>query len=162
MALDLHVGGIGQQQAHALPPGEGGEVVAQGTGVAQGHGVQLEVAGVDDAAHRRFHGQGIALGNGMTDRDKMKGEIAKSDGIPGVDRDQFRPLQKIVLGKLVLRQGQGERRSVQADTQTFALDEKPGQGSDMVLVTVGQNDVQCTLRVREQRLEAGNDHIHAP
>ena len=65
MAVALHVGGIGHEQTRPLGAHELGNAFQIRGNAAHGRGIELEVPGMDHAAHRRFHAQREAFGDEM-------------------------------------------------------------------------------------------------
>ena len=154
-ALALHIGGVGQKQ---LDPGFG--KAADGVhvrGVAvHGVAVDLEVAGVQHAAHGGFDAQRVALDDGVADRDEVEGERADLHAVAGLHRPQVGV--DAVLLELGGHQGQGEVRAVHRHVD---VRQQPRQRADVVLVPVGQHHGLQFVLLGQDVLEARNDHVHA-
>ena len=89
----------------------------------------------------------------------MKGQVAQGQRGTGVHRAELHPVQDFMFSKLVLHQGQGEARAVNA--RAFEFPHQPGQRADVVLMPVGQHDAQQLVLDGAHRAEMRNDHVHA-
>jgi hypothetical protein len=156
-ALALGIGGVGEQQHHALfGKGLDGRQI-RGMAV-EGGAVDLEVAGVDDAAGRGFDAEAIAVDDGMAHRKKGDGEIPERQGLAAVDRYELGEFLEAVLFQFLGGQGQGEFRPVK---RRVAGPHEPGQGADVVLVPVGEDDAFEFVLVGQNEIEARDDHVDA-
>ncbi len=156
-AFTLHIGRIGHEQLDARFRKflEGLEVC----GVAvQWVSVDLEIPGVHHAAHRGLDAQPVALDHGMADRKEVEGQIAQLDSFIGFDFPQIDIVQEIVLTKLVFHQSEGKPRTVDRGVHIW---QQPGQGSDVVLMAVGQDDAFEDVFVFDDHVEAGDGDVHS-
>ena len=161
--LVLHVGRVGHEQAHAAVLGKACEIGAGIVGVfSQRSRVELEVPGVDDLAHGRFHGKGVALRYGVVNRDEVEGQAAQRHRGVGRHGDELHAFQHAMLFELVPDEGQREGRTVDAKAaQALILVEKPGQGADMVFMAMREDDAQHLFFFREHGFQTGDDHVDA-
>ena len=100
IAGQLGVGGVGQEQQHALGPelGQPGKV---GGLAADGRVVELEVAAVDDGACGRAYDEPDGVGDAVADREKLHLELARVVILAAVSRT-FRLMPSRVLRSLSL------------------------------------------------------------
>ena len=136
VARALHVGGVGQQSQHPLLPqcAESGQVDHP---ALDGGGVDLEVAGVDDGAHRALDGEGHRVGDGVVHMDELNGELARLDHVPRLAGDHLGLGHQVVLLQLQLDQARAHAGGVNGGVDG---PQHIGDGSDVVLVAVGDKD----------------------
>ena len=121
-------------------------------------GIHLEVAGVDNLSCRRLDAQGIALGNGMTNRKEVKVHVTQGDHLFRGDHVQMDKVQDVALLELVLDQGQGQGRAVDVHAAQFG--HNPGQGAYVVLVSMGQDYAQDIVFDGRHGSKVRNEHVH--
>ena len=92
--------------------------------------VDLEVAGVDNNADRRFNGQRHAIDQRMRYADRLDGERADGEFFLGRDLDQLGLVEQLVFFELAFDIGQRELGGVDRNLE---LAENPGQAADVVL-----------------------------
>ena len=150
------VGGIHQQQQDALLP-QFAQTQQVDHPAVDGGGVDLEVAGGQHHAQRGLDGKGAGVGDGVVHMDELNLEAAGLhlvtvlfDGDPGL-------LQVLVFLQLELHQPGGEGGAVHRHVQ---LPQHIGQGADVVLVGVGEEDAPDLFPVLLQIGDVGNDHVH--
>ena len=156
VAAPFHVGGIAQQSQNTL--------LAQLAEPAQinhtilGGGVDLEVAGHNHGADGRLDGKGHGVGNGVVDVDELHLKVAGLDGLPGLMGDELALVQNLVLLQFQLHQAQRQAGTVDGG---FDLLEHIGQGADVVLVAVGQENAADLVLVLDEVRHIGDHQIHA-
>ena len=69
-----------------------------------GRDVELEVAGVDNGAHRGLDGEGHRVGDGVVDVDEFHGEAARLDRRARLHGRELRLLEQAVLLQLQLHE----------------------------------------------------------
>ena len=156
VARALGVGGIAQQRQHALLPQLGQPAQVDGRAV-HGGVVHLEVAGVNDGAHRGFDRQGAGPRDGVVHVDEFHGKAARLDDVALGDHVQRGHVLQPVLLQLVLAQRQGQLRAVDRRGQVA---QHIGHRADVVLVAVGDEIAPDLLPVVLQIAGIGNDEIH--
>ena len=157
VAWALHVGGVGQQSQHPLLPqcAESGQV---DHAPLDGGGVDLEVAGVDDGAHRALDGEGHRVGDGVVHVDELNGELARLDHVPRLAGDHLGLGHQVVLLQLQLDQARAHAGGVNGGVDG---PQHIGDGSDVVLVAVGDEDAPDLALVFDQIAHIRNDHVDA-
>ena len=103
----IDVGRVLQQGQHAALAVLGKGVQVEGLAV-QRRKVDLEVAGVDDDADRRFDGQRHAVHQRVGHVDRLDGEGPDGELFLGHDLDQLGLVQQLVLFEIALDIGQRE------------------------------------------------------
>ena len=153
----LHVRRIGQQRQHALLAqlAEAGEVDDL---PVDGSGVDLEVAGVDNGAHPRVDGEGHGVGDGVVDVDELHLELARLHGLAGLDGHKLRRVEQVVL--LQLEPDEPRREAGAVDGHVHLL-EDVGDGPDVVLVAVGDEQTADAVLVLGEVAHVGNDKVDA-
>ena len=134
--MPLHVGRVLQQGQHAALAVLGKGVQVEGL-VVERREIDLEVAGVDDDADRRFDGQRHAIHQRVGHADRLDGERADGELFLGRDLDQLGFVEQLMLFELAFHVGQRELGGVDRDLE---LAQDPGQAADVVLVAVGEDD----------------------
>ena len=126
------VGRVLHQRQHALLAvfGEGVQVKHP---VVGGREIDLEIAGVDDDAQRRMHGDRDGVHNGVRDLDGMNREWTELEAFSGHHLVEFGVIQQAVLFELVLHVGEGELGGVDGNVE---FGDEPG------------NSRRCGLRGR--------------
>ncbi len=157
IARALHVGGVRQQRQHAL--------LAQLAEARQvddlpidGRGVDLEVAGVHHRAHPCVNGEGHRVGDGVVHVDELHLELAGPHRLARLHGDQLRGAGQPVLLQLQLDQPRGEPRAVDGHIDLL---EHIGDGPDVVLVPVGNEQAPQPAAVFHQIADVGNDAVDA-
>ena len=153
----LHVGGVRQQRQHALlaqlaEPRQIDDLAVDG------RGVDLEVAGVDDGAHAGVDGEGHGVGDGVVHMDELYLEFACPDGLARLHGDELGGAHQPVLLQLQLDKPRREFRAV--DGQVDLL-EHIGDGADVILVAVGDEQTPQTAAVLHQIRHVGDDAVDA-
>ena len=152
----LDVGGVGKQRQNALlaqlaEPCQIGHAVG-------GAGVDLEVAGEDDLAHGGGDAEGHGVGDGVVDVDEFHGEAAGFDGVAGLVGDELDLLVQAVLLQLQLDQAVGHGGAVDG---AHHLLHGVGDGADVVLVSVGDEETLELVLVLHKVGKVGDDQVHA-
>ena len=157
VARPLHVGGVRQQGQDPL--------LAQLPQAAQvddlpvnGGGVDLEVAGVDDDAHAGMDGEGHRVRDGVVDVDELHVELAHPDHLPGLHGDELGLLEQAVLLQLQLDEARGQPGAVH---RHIHLAQHIGDGPDVVLVSVGDDQAPDAGLVLHQVCHVGDDQVDA-
>ena len=157
VARALDVGRILEQRQHALLAvlGEGVQIEEP---VVGRRGIDLEVAGMDQHAHRRMDGQRHAVHQAMRHLDGIDGERPDLEALAGLDLVELGIIQQAMLFQLAFHIGQRELGAVDRDVE---LRQQPGQRADVVFVPVGQHHGAHMLAILDQVAEVGNDDVHA-
>ena len=157
VARPLHVGGVAQQGQHPLLPqlAQPGQV---DHAPLDGGGVDLEVAGVDDGADGGLDGEGHGVGDGVVDVDELHGEFARLDHLAGLAGDELGLVQEPVLLQLELHQARGHAGGVDGGVDA---PQQVGDGADVVLMAVGEEDAPDLVLVLDEIGEVGDDHVDA-
>ena len=156
IALALDVGGVHQQGIDAL--------LAQVAEAAQiSHAVlrrriDLKVAGHDHGTHRRLDGKGHRVGNGVVDVDEFHGKAAGLDDVAGLVGDELGLGHHVMLLQLELDEAQRQRRGVDGGVDRL---QNVGQGADVVLMAVGDEEAAQLLLVFRKIGNVGNDQVNA-
>ena len=157
VARALHVGGVGQQGQHPLLAqlAQPGQVHHP---ALDGGGVDLEVAGVDDGTHRALDGEGHRVGDGVVHVDELHRELARLDHVPRLAGDQLGLVQQAVLLQLQLDQARAHAGGVDGGVDG---PQHIGDGPDVVLVAVGDEDAPDLALVLDEVAHIGDDHVDA-
>ena len=153
----LGVGGIAEQRQHAPAAvlGNGGQI----GGIAGNGGVvYLEVAGLDDHAGGTLDGVGHRVGNGVVHMDGLDGKAAQTEFLPGLDLVHLGAAPQPVLLQLVAQKAQREPGGVDGHIDLL---EQIGNGTDVVLVAVGDEQAADLILVLHDKGEVGDHQIHA-
>ena len=136
VALHLRVGRVGHEQEHALL-GQARQRREVGALAVYRRMVDLEVARVDDQAQRSADRDAHRVRNGVAHPEEL--DVESPDFESGIWFDHVQPsvLQPAVLSQLDADEPVRQPGSVHRDVE---LGENVGQGADMVLVTVGDQD----------------------
>src|SRR6266511_5019635 len=136
IARVLGAGGVGQQADDALrtQPGQNREV---GQLAVHGCVVELEVAGVDNRAHRRPQGKSHRVRNRMADPEGEDAERPDLELVPRLHGYQ-RVVVELVLPDLVAQEAAGERAGI--DRDSWELGQHVWQPTHVVLVCVGDQE----------------------
>ena len=119
--------------------------------------IHLEIAGVDDEPRRGTDGKGTGIGYGMVDTDELDAHGgAGRDGIAGLDGIQLALIEDAVLLELAADEPDGKGGGVH---RGLDLLEQEGQGADVVLVPMGDEDAADLGRVFLQIGEIRDDQI---
>ena len=149
------VGRIADQSEHALVADRAqlrlGARIAELGGV-----VQLPVAGVEDAAVGRVDQQRIALGDRMGERDVAEAERAEPELAADLDDVDLDLLGQPLLLELAGDQAGGEGRRVERNAE---IGGEIGDGADMVLMAVGQDDAEQIVAILLDEGQVGEDQL---
>src|SRR5271157_332153 len=156
-ARPLGVGGIGEEGQHTFAA-----IVGQGVQVAHPsvgrRGVELEVARVDHGADGSGDGQPARVDDAVREVDQLHVERAYVERLAGQHLAQLHQVSQFVLLQLAANERQRERRTV---NRSVDLVQHVGQGADVVLVGVRQDDGADPLAVLAQISDVRNHHVHA-
>ena len=116
VAVALDVGRILEQRQHALFAvlGEGVQIEEA---VVRGRGIDLEVAGVNQRAHRRVNRQRHAIHQAVRHLDGIDGERPNLEALAGLDLVELGVVEQRVLFQLALDVGQRELGGVDRNVQ---------------------------------------------
>ena len=153
----LHVGGVRQQGQHPLPA-QLPEAAQVDNLAVNGGGVDLEVPGVDEDAHAGVDGEGHGVGDGVVDVDELHIELAHPDHLPGLHGGELGLLEKAVLLQLQLDEPRREPGAVYGHVH---LAQDVGDGPDMVLVSVSDEQSPDTALVLDEICGVGDNQINA-
>src|SRR5439155_24031988 len=126
VSLPLCVRRIAQQEEDALLA-EPAEPVDVGPASERGVLLQLEVAGVEDAAHRSLDRQRDRVGDAVADGDGLDPEGADLDAVADPDRAQVGLVQHAVLAKAGLGQAEREGSAVYRYLKPSEVERQPSQ-----------------------------------
>ena len=151
----LDVGGILKQREHAFFAvlGEGVEVEEL---VVGGRGIDFEVAGMNHHPERAMDSERDTIHQTVRHLDGMDGERAQFDSLIRAQFVEVGVIQQSVLVEFVFHIGERELRSPDGD---FEFGKHPGQGADMVLVAVREDDAANALAIFEQVRDVGHDDV---
>ena len=90
--------------------------------------------------------------------DELHGELPGLDHVPGLAGDQFGGIQQAVFLQLQAHQAQGHPGGVDGGLEG---PQHIGQGPDVVLVAVGEEDAPDLVLVLDEVAHVGDHHIHA-
>src|ERR1017187_8831500 len=155
VALPLDIGGILQQKQHTFFAVLG-ETVQVEEAVVGGCWVDFEVAGMQHNAEGRVDGERDAIDQAMRDLQRMNGEWADLEAFSRPDFAQVGIVEELVFVELVFDVGEREFSSPNRNIQ-FA--ENPGQGSDVVLMAVGEDDAAHMLAIFKQIRNIGDNNV---
>jgi hypothetical protein len=123
--------------------------------------VELVVAGHEHRAQLGREGDGVGVRDRVRQVDQLHRERPQVERLPGLYLLQRRSLE-LVLVELGARHGDGERAAVDRRDVLFAqLAQDPGQGPEMVLVAVGDDDARDVARAFPQVGEIGQHEVDA-
>ena len=159
VAGTLDIGGIRHQKKNAFR--------AQSAQPAQIHQlavdgriIHLEIARVNDNAHRRMNGQGACSGDGVAHADKLYFEYARGYNIAGLDYIYIYASEQFVLFELAFNQSGSQARGIHGRRD---FPEHIRSRADMVFMAVGDhisaNAVAVHLEigcVRDDEVYAGH------
>src|SRR5579862_5355792 len=151
------VGGVGEKSEHAFVP-----ITREGVNVESGafhrSVVNLEIASVDDDALRRANRERDAIHRTVGDRDKFDFVGANFHATPGNHLAQRGGLEQAGFRQALFDQGECEAGSVNGYLQVA---KDIGKRSDVILVTVGEDDGANVLTVLFQIGDIGDDQVDA-
>ena len=152
----LDIGGGGQQGQHTVfaQLAQAGQVDDL---AVDGGGVDLEV-GMDHSTHLGMDGKGHGVGDGVVDVDKFHLEFAGFHRLAGFHGDELGGVHQAVLGQLEL--DEACRQACAVDGQIDLL-EDVGDGTDVVLVTVGDEETAQAVLVLDQIGYVGDHAVDA-
>src|ERR1700721_2164311 len=113
----------------------------------RGREVDFEVTGVHDHAHRGLDRQRDTINQAVSDPNGLDGKGAQVKLLPRRNLDQLCGVEQAVLFELAFDIGEGELGGVDGNLQ-FA--QNPGQATDMVLVTMRQDNGANMLAVLDE------------
>ena len=151
-----HVGGFAHEEQNALLAvfADAGQIdhVA-----VDGRYVDLEVTGVEHHAHGGGDGDAAGIRNGVVHADEFRGEGTQFHGIAGGYGVHLHLVGQTLLCQLILQNTQR-----QAGTVDGRIDgaEHVGQGSDVILVSVGQKNTADAIRILFQIGDVRDDQIY--
>ena len=157
VARVLHVGGVAQHGQHALvaqlpKPGQVNHAAGNGGGV------DFPVAGVYHRAQGTLDGKGHRVGNGVVHVDKLHREAARPDHVPRLAGVNVRGGPQSVLLQLQLHQPGGHAGAVNGCGD---IPQHVGQGTDVVLMAMGQENRPDLCLVANQIADIRNDHVNS-
>ncbi len=157
VSLPLDIGRVLKERQHAAFAvlGKGMQIEEA---IVRGRGIDLEVAGMNQDSQRRVDGQRDAIHQAVRHLDGLDGEGPDAKRLPGADFVQHGVVEQPVLVQLVLDVGQGELGAVDRDVQ---LREQPGNGADVVLVPVRQNQGANMIAVLDEIADIRHDDVDA-
>ena len=123
-----------------------------------GRVVELPVAGVEDAAVGRVDQQRIALGDRMGERDVAEAERPEAEIALHLDDVELDLVGQPLLLELAGDQAGGERRRVERHAEIVG---EIGDGADMVLMAVGEDDAEQVVAPLLDEGEVGQDQLDA-
>ena len=159
VARVLDVGGVGDEGENAALAelAEAGKV---DHAAVDRRGVDLIVACVDDGADRSADGKGDRVGYGVVDVDELDLEIrADLYGFARLDHVYFDLFRVAALGQLDIDEGGGQRSAVNGNGGELVHHE--GHSSDVILVTVGEDDGLEPVPVLRKIGYIGNNGVDA-
>jgi len=155
VAGPVHVGGIGAEHEHALVTQLGESPIVRRLAVQRAR-VELEVAGVHDGADGRADRQADAVRDRVRHADGLDAERAGLDAVARANHPEVRRLGEPVLAQSLRDERQRQGRAVHRHRR---LAEQIGQGADVVLVAVGQDDGAEPLAPGERVRKVGDDVV---
>ena len=153
----VDVGGVLQQRKDAALAvlSEAGQI----EGLAVGRGkIDLEIAGMDHDADRRFDGERDAIDQAVRDAQGLDGEGPEVELALGLNLDELGVVQQLVLFELALDIGKRELRGIDGDIE---LAQQPGQAADVVFVAVGKDDAAHAGAVFDEVGDVRDDDVDA-
>ena len=109
-------------------------------------------------AHGALDGEGHRVGNGVVDVDELHAELARLDHLARLAGDELGLVQQAVLLQLQLHQPRGHAGGVDGGVD---VPQQIGDGADVVLVPVGEEDAPDLVLVLDEIGEVGDDHVDA-
>ncbi len=157
VARPLHVGRVLQQRQHAALAvlGKGVQVECL---VVERRKIDLEVAGMNDHAHRRLDRQRHAIHQRVRHADGLDGERPDGELHLRLDLDQLDLVEQLMLFQLAFHVGQRELGGVHRNLE---LAQDPRQAADVVLVPVRQHNGAHMLLVLNQVGDVGDNNVDA-
>ena len=161
----VHIGGKGgDDDALVTAPEEGVKGGAHAP-LALGVPRPLHVGGVAQqgqdpllAHDGGLDGEGHGVGNGVVDVDELHRELARLHHLAGLAGNELGLVQEPVLLQLQLYQAGGHTGGVDGGVDAA---QQVGDGADVVLVAVGEEDAPDLVLVLDEIGEVGDDHIDA-
>ena len=121
-----------------------------------GRGIDFEIAGVNDDAERRVDGERDAVHQAVRHLDGMNGERSSLEALVGTHFAQVGVVQQAVLVKFVFDIGE---RELGAPHGNFEFGEHPGKRTDVVFMTVRQDDSAHALAVFDEIGDVGDHDV---
>ena len=157
VAAAVGVGAVGEERQDAARP-ELGEPVQVERLAVERRLIDLEVARMDDRARRRVNRQRQAVGDAVRHAQELDAERAGGHRLPRLD-DRQAPVEiDAVLVELRFDQRQGEFRAEHGAVDAIG---DVGDGADVVLVPVRQDETDDAALVGVERREIGDDEVDA-
>ena len=154
-SLDHGVGRIADHGKHALVANLG-QTAAVGVRAKTGRFVEFPVSSMQDGAGIASDGERRRIGNGMRHADHFDGESADILDHPGRKLDQRNVMGIAVFGKLPAEKRQGEGAAID---RAAKLGPHIGNGTEMVLMPVGQHEAGKLFAPRLDEAEVRKDHV---
>ena len=153
----LHVRGVHEQREHALAP-QLAEAREIGHLALQGRDVDLEVAGLDNGADRRFDRKRHGIGDRVVHVDELHLEAPGGDRLARLNGDDLRFIEQATLLQLELHEPRGQARRIDGRVDPV---HHIRQRADVVLVAVREKHTADAALVLHKIAHVGNDNIHA-
>ena len=151
----FHIGGVAQKGQYTL--------LSQHTQATQVHhaalcgGVNLEVAGHDHPAHRGVDAKAHSVGNGVVHVDKLHLEAPGFHHVSRLVGDQLHLVRQTVLLQLQSDEAAGHGGDMDWGQDLL---QGVGQGTDVVLVAMGDEEAPKLSLIFDQIGEVGNHQVH--
>src|SRR5690606_6662342 len=97
-------------------------------------------------------------GNGVGDADELDLDRPQADDLLGADGDQLHVALQSELLEALAHQAQGEGAAVDGDLDPL---EEVGDGADVVLVAVGEDQAAEAVAVLDHIIDVGDDGVDA-
>jgi hypothetical protein len=152
VAALVGVGGVRQEEAHALVLGDGPHDPEVGESAVDRREVELPVAGVEDGALRGVERRGEALGHGVRDGDELAVERAEPPALVVLHHDHAGSTHEAGLVDAVGGEAQAEGRP---DDREREVAQQVGQRPVVVLVAVGDDAPFDVVGPIEEPTEVG-------
>jgi len=155
VALPFGVGGVAEEEQDPFTAdlGEAGEV---GRPALRRIVVELEVARVDDHPGGRVDGEGGGVGDAVADRDQLDPERPELEAVAHPRLAEVGLAQDPVLFQLRLDEPESEPGPINRHVEAL---EHEGEGADVVLMAVGEDDPEHLLVLPEQVADVGDDEV---
>ena len=107
---------------------------------------------------RALDGEAHRVGDGVVGVDELHGELARLDHLARLAGDELGLVQQAVLLQLQLHQPRGHAGGVDGHVD---IPQQIGDGADVVLVSVGEEDAPDAVLVLDEIGEVGDHHVDA-
>ena len=155
MAGALHVRGVHEQREHALAP-QLAEACEIGHLALQGRDVDLEVAGLDNGADRRFDRKRHGIGNRVVHVDELHLEAPGGDRLARLNGDDLRFIEQAALLQLELHEPRGQARRIDGRVDPV---HHIRQRADVILMSVSDDKALHLLDIFLQIRHIRNDQV---